>query len=111
MDDAGFSMSNVGQMMNTIGNYDSAMIAHNEALRLRKETGYKKGEAYSWQRLGQLYNEKGDPVKSIEAFNKSVKLYEDLKADEELASVLEDLEEFFKNKKIIPRLLAFTKEH
>ena len=51
LNDAGFSMSNIGQMLWTIGKYDSAIEAHQTAISLRKKSGNIKGQAYSWRKI------------------------------------------------------------
>lgn len=89
--DAGFSMSNIGQVLWSLGKFDSAIIAHNKSISLRRETGNLKGEANSWQKIGGLYKESGDAAKSMEAYQNALAIYKKIDAKTEYGDLLEDL--------------------
>ena len=89
MDAAAFTLSNMGQILWTLGRYDSAIAAHKNAISIRVATKNKKGEAYGWQKLGALYKQSGQPQLSIDAYNKALELSKDLDKDQ-YGSLLEE---------------------
>ena len=96
---AGFSMSNMGQCFWSLGDYDSAIICHNQSIELRRAANDTTGEAYSWKMLGQLHRESGNPVQSLEDFKRSQKLYEETRDDKEKALLYNEIAASYKSLK------------
>lgn len=63
---AGYSKSLMGNAYWQLGKYDSAILAHKEAIKLRE--GNRSGLAYSWRQLGGLYVESGLKNDAIAAY-------------------------------------------
>lgn len=97
--DAGFTMSNIGQVLWSLGKFDSAIDAHNKSISLRRETNNLKGEANSWKKIGGLYKESGDAAKSRNAYQVALDIYKKLDAKTDYAELLEDLASSFQKLK------------
>lgn len=93
--DAGFSLSNVGQMYWTLGEYDKAIEAHNLALSLKRESGNKAGQAYSLSKLAALYKDSGEPQKAIDLYKESLSIYQELGEKKEVADIYADIAETY----------------
>lgn len=89
LDDAGFSLSNVGQTYWILGDIFEAEKAHRGAILLRQETGNRVGEAYSWTKLGYIYTENGRPTEASDAFDRAAELLGQIGDTAGLASIAE----------------------
>jgi tetratricopeptide (TPR) repeat protein len=70
-----------------LGNYPEALKNHFAALKIREQTGDKKGLARSYLGLGSIYNFMGDNTKALDYNFRSKKIYEDLGDQDAIANV------------------------
>lgn len=60
------------------GNYDSAFVYYNKALKLSKTIPYKTGEGSVYINLGNVYLFKSKYPEAIEQYHKGIRIYEEL---------------------------------
>lgn len=82
---AGYSSSLKGNCYWGLGQFDSAVALHHEAITFRKKSNNAGGEAYSWSLLGELYLLSGHKTTALNAFDSSIRLYQYLKDSAGLA--------------------------
>ncbi len=95
----GLCYSQIGQNYWNLNMYDSAIASHNKAIGLRRQSGNRSGEAFSWEQLGTLYQKAGLKIKALQALDTAATLYEALNSKTELAEVLLEAGKVYKNDK------------
>jgi class 3 adenylate cyclase len=82
----------VEQSKSLIG-IDSAK-SHNlalEAIKMAGELSYPKGEAYALKNIGMLHYQKGQYVETLDNWNQSLKIFEELKDDIGISNMLNNI--------------------
>jgi tetratricopeptide (TPR) repeat protein len=72
---AGYSKSMIGQSLWNLGKYKEAIESHTESIALRKKANNHEGEAFSWEKLGNLYELSGEKTKALSAFDSAAFYY------------------------------------
>ena len=72
------SLSNIGSIYKTKGDYDEALNYFNKSLKIREEIMDKAGIATATARIGLIYFQKENLNKTLEYFNKSMKISQEL---------------------------------
>lgn len=87
-------IGNIGMAQNSLGNYDEAITCLEESVNACRENGYSQGEVSQLQALGNIYRNLRQFDKSLEAFQKAVKIAE-MYEPESLSSSLGNLATFY----------------
>ena len=74
-DNAGYSLSIIGQSYWNLGNYDSAVISHKEAIGYKRRGNNISGVAWSWEKMGELYDLSGQKKSALSAYDSSAFYY------------------------------------
>jgi CHAT domain-containing protein len=82
---AGYSKSLQGSSYWELGKYDSAVIAHQESIMLRKRANNLSGQAHSWKSIGELYLLSGQKNLALVAYDSAAGFYQQLKDSSGLA--------------------------
>ena len=82
---AGYSKSLQGSCYWELGKYDSAVIAHQGSILLRKKANNLSGQAHSWKSVGELYLLSGQKKLALEAYDTAAVFYQQLKDSSGLA--------------------------
>ena len=61
-----------------IGEYDSSMIYAKNALEIAKKNKFKKGIAYAYNNIGNIFSEKGDFQKALENYQISLSIRQEI---------------------------------
>ena len=69
---------NLGSAYKSLGHYQRAIRFYQQSLEIQREIGDRRGEANSLHNLGLALKEIGRRKESIDAFNASRKIYEEL---------------------------------
>ena len=75
LEDAAYDWFLIASIRSMAGNYDSALMALNSAIRLdrRAENGF--GLASSWQAMGDVYQKAGRSEDSLKAYSRAAEIY------------------------------------
>jgi CHAT domain-containing protein/tetratricopeptide (TPR) repeat protein len=73
--EAGYAKTVIGSAYWQLGKFDSAVISHKEAIALREKGNNKRGQAFSWKQIGELYLLSGLKTEALQAFDASAALY------------------------------------
>ncbi|MEF8847496.1 MAG: toll/interleukin-1 receptor domain-containing protein [Candidatus Paceibacterota bacterium] len=89
------SLHQLGQLAQSLGNYDEARYYYEESLEIAKELGDRRGVAKSYGQLGQLAKEQGKYEEAIEFTLIALQIFKELGYPEEKIdlSVLSDIKE------------------
>ena len=94
---AGYSKSLMGSCYWELGNYDSAVLAHKESITYRKISKNLPGQAFSWTKIGQLYQESGSKQASIQALDSALLIYRQINDSSGLSDIYNIKGEVFLN--------------
>ena len=89
---------------------DSAK-AHNlaiEAKKMAREIHYPKGEAYALKNIGMLYYPKGKYVETLDYWNQSLEIFEDLKDDIGTSNMLNNIGAIYFNQGADEKALEYS---
>ncbi len=75
----GKSLNGFGNYYFNQGNYDTALVFYNRALKIQDSIGEKKLSAICLNNIGMVYHLKGEYNKTIEYYNRSLKIREEIK--------------------------------
>lgn len=78
-DNAGYARSLAGSAWYQLSQYDSAIQAHREAIKLREKGNNKTGQAFSWARLAELYKQSGSKTQALQYYEEALRLYQSVK--------------------------------
>ncbi|TDG36938.1 CHAT domain-containing protein [Pedobacter changchengzhani] len=87
LDDAGYSLSLIGQCLWNLGKLDEAIKFHKQSIEYRKKVNNNNGIGYSFDKLGSLYAEAGEKLKGLSALDSAKFYYRKAKAIDKLASI------------------------
>lgn len=99
----------VEQSKSLIGT-DSAK-AHNlslKAIKFATEIKYPKGEAYALKNIGRLYYNKGKYAETLDYWNKSLAIFEELKDDIGISNMLNNIGAIYFNQGADAKALEYT---
>jgi PAS domain S-box-containing protein len=88
-------INNMGVAQRELGNYNDALQGHLKALRITKSRNFKKGEAFSYYCIGQVYYKTKQYNKAIYYLLQSLTLYQKHKIMPQTSSNLEKLSEVY----------------
>ncbi len=94
--DAGYSMSQIGQVHWQLGNYEDAISSHERAISYRLQANDRSGHAYSLLKLAGLYKDSGNPTEAIASYQKAVTVYDEIGNVSGKADVFESLGDLYK---------------
>jgi CHAT domain-containing protein len=97
--DAGYSQSQIGQAVWSLGNYDSAIACHLKAIGYRKQANSFTGQAYSFSKLASLYSKVGKKNVALAAYDSTAYYYELAKDSAKLVENLLDVGDVYKEDK------------
>jgi len=75
-DNAGYSYSIMGQSFWNLGNFDSALISHQQAIGYKRKGNNISGIAWSWLQMGELYGLSGQKTLALSAYDSSAFYYD-----------------------------------
>jgi|GEM_PF-3957354 len=102
-DAAGFSLSNCAQAVWNLGQLDSAVTFHTEAIRLRSIDYFPSGVAFSTRKLGTLYSELGDFNRAIDYLTQADSIYTSIADSVNMAVVRYDIGDLYYNMTDYPK--------
>lgn len=106
LDNASLAESMIAQSYYGLGKYDSAIAGHTKAIDYRKQSGSKSGMAFSWKKLGSLYNKSGEKNKSLAAYDSAAYYYTITKDSSRLKDLLSDIGDVYYNDKQYQKAFA-----
>lgn len=106
LDNASLAESMIAQSYYGLGKYDSAIAGHTKAIDYRKQSGSKSGMAFSWKKLGSLYNKSGEKAKSLAAYDSAAHYYTITKDSARLKDLLSDIGDVYYNDKQYQKAFA-----
>ena len=102
---AGYSKSLIGNCYWQLGNYDSAIISHKEAIILRQNSS--SGLAYSWKQLGSLYKFSGLKNEALTAYYSALDYSRNSGDSISVAEIYNDLGIVFHNDEYYSKAVEF----
>ncbi|GAI36357.1 unnamed protein product, partial [marine sediment metagenome] len=69
------TLGNIGLIYGDKGDLDKALEHYQEALKICREIGYKRGEANGLGNIGNVYIDKGDLDKALEHYQEALKIH------------------------------------
>ena len=69
-----YTLNNIGNVYNDLGEKQKALEFYNQALLIRKAIGDRGGEADTLNNIGNVYNDLGEQQKALEFYNQALDL-------------------------------------
>ncbi len=101
------ALNNIGYIYNNQGDIPKGLEYYHKSLKIREETGDKKGIANSLNNIGFIYKNQGDIPKGLEYYHKSLKIREEIGDKKGIATSLNNIGVIYNSQGDIPNALEY----
>ncbi|MFZ2726446.1 MAG: tetratricopeptide repeat protein [Methylococcaceae bacterium] len=103
-------LNRLGQLYCSLGNYEKALIAYQQSLKISQDIGDKQGEAATLNNISQIYKVKGDIDTALDYLKKSLQITQDIGNKEGEGATLNNISQIYTVKGDYDTALAYLKQ-
>ena len=100
-------LDNIGNLYKDKSIYDSSLLTHNQALKLKETLGDRKGVALTYTNIGNVYMQMHNYEDAIEQYEKALKIRKTLDDKQSYANLLTNIGDAYKNLLEYEKALSF----